>query len=176
MVDRRRDATDLFTATVGYGAGMKARVGPLQAGLLVDVTGVGVRSGDLLGPSDFWPEGYDTPGSWDIAATLFNVEACSGGKTAMQRGKAYSFITHSPLVYPQNPYRMREDDSPHSFASRTQWLNENKYRHAPASFYTQIELAVALGPAVRLGFNPGELLDFILGWTTIDIFGDDLAH
>jgi hypothetical protein len=28
---------------------------------------------------------------------------------------------------------------------------------------------------VRCGFNPGELLDFILGWTTIDIFKDDIA-
>jgi len=32
----------------------------------------------------------------------------------------------------------------------------------------------SLGGTVRLGFNPGELLDFILGWTTIDIYGDDI--
>lgn len=42
-------------------------------------------------------------------------------------------------------------------------------------YYTQCEVAVGtFFPSIRLGFNPGELLDFILGWTTIDIFRDDL--
>ena len=45
-----------------------------------------------------------------------------------------------------------------------------------ASYYTQIEAVVGAGPSVRLGFNPGELLDFILGWTTIDIYKDDLER
>ena len=30
------------------------------------------------------------------------------------------------------------------------------------------------GAAIRQSVMPGELLDFILGWTTIDIFNDDL--
>ena len=41
-------------------------------------------------------------------------------------------------------------------------------------YLTQIEVAAGLGGTLRLGFNPGELLDFILGFTTIDIFNDDL--
>lgn len=44
-----------------------------------------------------------------------------------------------------------------------------------AYYYTQLEVAAGLGYTVRLGFNPGELLDFLLGWTTIDIFGDDVG-
>ena len=47
-----------------------------------------------------------------------------------------------------------------------------KDEHAWQSL-TQCELAAGLGPTVRLGFNPGELVDFILGWTTLDIYGDD---
>lgn len=43
------------------------------------------------------------------------------------------------------------------------------------AYYWQIEAVAALGPAVRLGFNPGELLDFLLGWTTLDIFDDDIG-
>jgi len=43
-----------------------------------------------------------------------------------------------------------------------------------ASYWTQIEAVIGIGGTLRLGFNPGELLDFILGWTTIDIYGDDL--
>ena len=42
--------------------------------------------------------------------------------------------------------------------------------------HTQIEAAIGIGPSLRLGFNPGELLDFILGWTTVDIYGDDAAR
>jgi hypothetical protein len=45
----------------------------------------------------------------------------------------------------------------------------------PACLYTQIDVVIALGPSIRLGFNPGELLDFILGWTTMDIYSDDIG-
>ena len=43
-------------------------------------------------------------------------------------------------------------------------------------YYTQVEAAAGLLliPSVRLGLNPGELIDFVLGWTTLDIFQDDL--
>jgi hypothetical protein len=34
-------------------------------------------------------------------------------------------------------------------------------------------MLLGLGGTLRLGFNPGELLDFILGWTAIDIYNDD---
>ena len=34
-------------------------------------------------------------------------------------------------------------------------------------------MIAGFGGTIKLGFNPGELLDFILGWTTIDIFSDD---
>ena len=44
----------------------------------------------------------------------------------------------------------------------------------PTYFLAQVEAVVGLGPSIRLGFNPGELLDFILGWTTLDIYKDDL--
>jgi hypothetical protein len=40
-------------------------------------------------------------------------------------------------------------------------------------YYTQIEAVVALGPSFRFGFNPAELLDFLLGWFGVDIFHDD---
>jgi len=46
--------------------------------------------------------------------------------------------------------------------------------HGNPAKFTQIEVVVGLGGTIRLGFNPGELLDFILGWTTIDIYKDDL--
>ena len=41
--------------------------------------------------------------------------------------------------------------------------------------WTQIDLSVGLIASVRLGFNPGELLDFIMGLAGLDLYGDDLA-
>ena len=41
-------------------------------------------------------------------------------------------------------------------------------------YYTQVEVVIAIIGSLRLGFNPGELLDFLVGWTTLDIYGDDL--
>ena len=37
-------------------------------------------------------------------------------------------------------------------------------------------LTIILFAGVRLEINLGELLDFVLGWTTLDIFNDDIGH
>lgn len=42
------------------------------------------------------------------------------------------------------------------------------------SIYTDIHAVCALGGGLRIGFNPGEAADFLLGWCMIDIFRDDL--
>lgn len=42
-----------------------------------------------------------------------------------------------------------------------------------AKYLTQVEVAFGLGLTVRLGLGLGDLLDFGLGWTTLDILGDD---
>ena len=44
----------------------------------------------------------------------------------------------------------------------------------PSALNTQLEIAGGLIFTLRLGFNPGELLDFILGFSGIDIWHDDL--
>jgi hypothetical protein len=45
----------------------------------------------------------------------------------------------------------------------------------PAPYYSQIEVVAAAGVSLRIGFNPGELLDFFLGWFGVDIYHDDLS-
>ena len=42
--------------------------------------------------------------------------------------------------------------------------------------WTQIEVAIGLIGDVRLGFNPGELLDLLLGFFGADLYGDDIAR
>ncbi len=43
------------------------------------------------------------------------------------------------------------------------------------SFFTQIDAVIGLGGTIKLGFNPGEFIDFILGWVSIDIYEDDIG-
>jgi len=43
----------------------------------------------------------------------------------------------------------------------------------PKSFLYQIELTLGIYGGLRIGFNPAEFLDFILGFTTYDLYEDD---
>ena len=53
------------------------------------------------------------------------------------------------------------------------WKLEN-YGRISWSIYSDIHIVCALGAGFRIGINPGEIADFILGWCMIDIFHDDL--
>jgi hypothetical protein len=52
LAERGRDAADVFTASVGLGFGAKARVGPVQVGLLLREKCYGVRSGVVFRNED----------------------------------------------------------------------------------------------------------------------------
>lgn len=41
-------------------------------------------------------------------------------------------------------------------------------------YCTKAEIAASLGYGVKLGLNPGEVLDFLLGFAGLDIYGDDV--
>lgn len=51
FVDRGRDAADVFTVTIGRGVGVKAKVGPLQTGFILNQDVVGLRCGEI----SHWP-------------------------------------------------------------------------------------------------------------------------
>ena len=42
-------------------------------------------------------------------------------------------------------------------------------------YFTQIDITCAALVGVHVGFNPGELVDFLLGWFGLDICNDDLS-
>ena len=157
MVDRGRDAADIFTATAGVGAGVKARVGPVHVGLLVNRDISGLRSGVFC---PYWGnekgivaldfDYFIIPSCWGWAWDLF--EPCH---VPEERGKHIDACSgHVPFLYLSSTTGDRL--MPHE--------------------YTQIDIVGGIGGTLRLGFNPGELLDFILGWTTIDIYNDDLEQ
>ena len=152
--DRGRDAADIFTVTVGVGGGAKARAGPIHGGLFVGQDKAGLRGGEA--------RSYSVSGCevFGIMSTEYTVLSAEGFGYGADRGKDYG-----ARGYPLVSFVVAEDEGP-LIAGKNGALH---------SYYTQLEVAVGVLGTVRLGLNPGEFMDFILGFTTIDVFNDDLA-
>jgi len=165
LVDRGRDAADIFTATVGAGVGAKARVGPLRAGLFLNHDAFGLRGGTMVvSDNPFEMLEADFCLLYVEICEFTNLEARCKNYCAHPLFSSEGHSEFLPAPYGGIPfttvlYEPRKEDVPRS-----------RYYH----FYTQIEVAGGLIGTVRLGFNPGELVDFLLGWATVDIFRDDL--
>ena len=150
MQDRRHDVADIFTCTIGEGVGgIKTRLGPLGIGLLDNREIMGLRSGEFITP-------YDNPKAQDQLYLLLLGGEESG--IGIERNKFYRAFYILGIPYPVTPF---------PFAAA------NRY---PACYFTQFDLTVGLGRSLTLGINPGELIDFLLGWVGIDIYGDDLSR
>ncbi len=160
--DRAKDAADIFTATVGYGYGVKAQAGPIAAGLSWMIDEKGLRGG-VISKFPRGDAGWGVidanviVGGYQDFCVMTNYAGRYGAEnfeTLEPRHKCY----YAPCILGITvPLPQREDP----------WSRGHLYR------LTQIEVAVGLGYSFRFGFNPGELLDFILGWTTLDIYDDD---
>jgi hypothetical protein len=202
-MDRGRDAADIFTLSVGTGVGAKARVGPVGAGLLYYRDVAGLRGGQLQqfaadanretyfvclleeglalrSPALERGKGYRArsllalsgPALADILAGKrkrggFDC-GCSGCcwcnpvVTVVRLALGTAVILYGAVTAPIDvPLRGTADDA------EPRW-------HLP--YLTQIEVTAACLGGVRAGFNPGELIDFILGWTTLDLFNDDIGR
>ena len=142
--DRGRDAADIFTLTVGTGAGAKARVGPFQAGVLDQRDRFGLRGGTV--------DSFERPvgGTYnrDIQAGIVGRERFDG----------------RPEVIGD-----REKD----FDTRTVAMVSAPSRHN-AAYYGQVEVVLAPMVSIRAGFNVVELADFLAGFFGVDILGDDM--
>jgi hypothetical protein len=152
--NRARDAADIFTATVGLNYGAKARIGPLRAGLFGGQDYAGLRAGEVGLP--FHLNGYEQAIDLEMTAMSSETFFPESLRIAKERGKCF---TSEGII---------------CFALPDQ--SENASRRQQAAYYSQTEIAVGVFGGVRLGFNLGELLDFILGWTTLDIYDDDLKQ
>ena len=98
------------------------------------------------------------PNSFDLQGVLVGAECFRGSPTA--RGKNfYAETSDHPFV----PFLQTPD-----LIVGQRWEAEPRY------YYWQLEAVLGLGVSIRAGFNPGELLDFALGWFGPDVFNDDL--
>ncbi len=165
-VDRKRDAADIFTFTVGHGFGAKAQLGPVAVSpLLLQNDSSGLRGGavfdDIKGPPDIVDGGILEVGFLGFAGEGFGIHYQNWDDETLsvmkQRGKVY----------------MWDEDNYLPFLELPQQIDGTQY---PSYTYSQVDVVVALGFSVRVGFNLGEFLDWALGYLNIDIFNDDLEQ
>jgi len=148
--DRGRDFLDVPTITFNSALGVRARVGPVHAGLIISGTDYGLRGGALekeewSGHTGNCIECIGWGGeSFDPKALLGDSKRCERkGFDAIDN--AIPFLTIEIVEGGFHPY------------------------------WTQIEAQASFLLGLRLGLNPGEFADFLVGFSTLDIYGDDVA-
>jgi hypothetical protein len=166
FVDRGRDSMDIVSASAGFGAGAQIQAGPVPFGLLETSDVTGLRYGDLFlnRPSMERAEEKTTSLSAVAGVAFVPVVFIAGTYGGVLKPDYEYWRSVAESLDHRNEYPMND----------TQWCR-NKSAKGPssASFY-QTEAVLGMGLVVRAGVNVGELVDFLIGWTTIDIFDDDI--
>lgn len=155
--DRGNDFLDVFTVGVEVPVfGAQATVGPLDAG--------------LYSPLTFGNSGL---------SNLFPLKD-EGVGAGLRGGKAgyYSFEGHTLILGVQRELDVEKSGVDVSSRARSQmksWqIRPFDVKSLPPYAWTRIEAAGGCCLGARLGFNPGEFVDFALGIFTVDIYGDDV--
>ncbi len=158
--DRVADAGDIFTATVGTGIGVTAKAGPIHTGLGSGMDLYGLRGGEV---GSFVPSKYDSGPCGD-----FSLAFVSAGGFAPSRPRAHARGKTSYSAFWDDEQKLLPLlDLP--------WNSDAECHPVIDPQWTQLDLSVGFFASVRLGFNPGELLDFALGLFGLDLYGDDLV-
>ena len=145
--DRGRDACDMVTLAAEaqtVNVSFQVSKGVLGYGLAYG-PGVGLRSGT-----------WGIFQSSEINAVLFGFKTLAPSAGDQERHKGYDYS------YSWNPWEHEEENFFGTY-EEGEWFNA-----------WQVEVAAGLGIGARAGVNLAEILDFILGWTTLDICKDDI--
>lgn len=179
MVDWGRDAADIFTLTYEWGAGTKARMGPFAWGCGVTYCSTGLRGGVLVSDKEGMPvlpsDCPSTSGSYDGSLFgIYNYESFQpfSSKVTFNRHKRIK----AGVEYNSVANELENIGIPFYQSDYYSWRYDLFPDYTFPPYYTQIEVFVAFILGLRVGFNPGELLDFIVGWTTLDLCHDDVAE
>lgn len=156
-LDRGRDFNDVFHMGIGPGIGASGRVSAVQMGIVSEMDFINLRGVQPL-------HAFGKANTWSTAEmVLSGAEEFKGGPAQaimQQRRKTYGMDKiFMCWMRPMNNAKGTAN-LPHSVS--------------PA-FYSDLEVTAGLLLAVRVGFNPGELVDFLLGFFTVDFYSDDVA-
>lgn len=118
------------------------------------VLGVGVAGGKGVGLRSGTVGMYETS---EANFVLFGGKLFVPKERDIYRNKGYHY------TYMWAPWLSDEDEFIGTF-EKGEWFNA-----------WQLEVAVGIGLGARAGINFAEIVDFLLGWSTLDICGDDIA-
>ena len=158
--NRGRDAQDVLTLAVGLGLGAKARVGPLQVPLLVQSDYAGLRCGEWFASpmrDDFWTYVSEAGFVVDQPIPLYERD--------------YHYLYSGYEVFDPGGLAAARHKREESLGISLVTVDRDVRNRA---FYTRVECVAGAIVSLRVGVNPGELVDCLLGFTGLDVMGDDV--
>ena len=168
MKNRVLDAADIFTATVTVGSlGFKLQAGPVSLGLhgqaIPQILLLPVYAATPI-PTNFSPTGVVPSPEWGLKDGVIGTTSVTDLTliTTIKSRDKHNYKTRD-LIRDRKKDRLTQD-------SPLTPYTEPMHAHQ----YTNIELSLGMFIGIRVGFNPGEFLDFILGFAGIDIYKDDI--
>ncbi|MDE0838730.1 MAG: hypothetical protein OSB41_06700 [Kiritimatiellae bacterium] len=188
--NRRQDLADVFTIALGAGTGIQARVGPVQLAAINQADIVGLKAGCGFVDGENLHENEQTYHVFPRSAKInlgdeAVTEVFRTGKGNAMDLRGEESLLHMPMyqrrwysafgheLFDPGPSYSAENRRK-TIAARSPFFGYTKLITENPAYYTQMELAVGVGLTLRLGFNPGELLDLLLGFASLDLYGDDL--
>jgi hypothetical protein len=119
----------------------------------------------IFGHSPTWEKEFEADGSLRRWYTYLSKSHWNEGWTDSELRVAKSILLFDVTSIPRFAY-YRDGGGAH--------FEERKTIEA-LDVHVDATLALLVGPSVRLGFSPGQLADFVLGFFGLDIAGDDTA-
>lgn len=182
LSQRGRDAADIFTLTLGVGDGAIVRAGPVHVSAIVTSDLMGLKGGQLFSNGNdlmhneqklaFLP----IPRSQDWATRRRELDE---DEKLRAKAEGVEWKREKPRWEPNrfgSDIFRQEQGEPCDVRGKN-FMASSAFPFWVAAdnpaYYSQIEVAGGILLSVRAGFNPGELLDFVLGWVGVDIYRDD---
>jgi hypothetical protein len=182
MKNRAMDFVDCFKADVGYGLGIGAHVrateffsGGAGAGMFNKVGFKGRYTGKWKDAMIGWPFPNMV---FALYANVPNAEALVAIFCIPAHGCIIGYESDFSLLEMEELWEFREGELVDGGYAAVTLFAVNIFAFCPGQVggteYLDIEVGIfAAGVACHIGFSPIEFLDFLLGWTTLDIAGDD---
>lgn len=149
--NRINDAKDIFTLCVNPSLGCQVQAGPIRTGAGASISVYGMSDGCIGGfggPRVLPPHQYVLigPGGKETTTGWYYPDI-------LKRGKEYQQEQFFLVGLPK-------------YSNSKAWMKP---------YYTQFEVDAGFVVGLKVGVNPGELLDFFLGFFGVDMYGDDIC-
>ena len=148
--NRVNDVKDIVTLAFGLGVGFGAHAGPINTGLGYIEDHYDLRSSSI---------GKNTPGhfssGYNAHFIFLGEESGWENPDALSRAKQYKARCY--------------------IVSFPEFESGDRGRPTIHPYFTQFEVSIGLIGSFRLGINPGEFVDFVLGFFNLDLFKDDVV-